>query len=64
MFATDPLVRQRRDLPRQPIERCHIQRRHVDPLDSTAQRLDPDLLRTIDVDVGDVGACEHVPERR
>ena len=64
MLAADPLVRQRGDLPREPIERRRIERGGIVALDRAADRLHPDLAGAVDVDVGDVVARQHRAERR
>ena len=64
MLAADPLVGQRRDLPGEPGQGRLVERRRVVPLDRAAGRLDPELARPVDVDVGDVGPRQHAGQRR
>src|SRR6185437_2116149 len=63
MLAADALVRQRRNLSGKPGKRRFRDAGAVMPLDLPAKGLDPELPRTIDIDVGHVGPRQHRLER-
>ena len=64
MLAADALMRERRNLARETGQHELGDRVILVPLDGAAERLDPDLARPIDVNVGDVGTRQCGFERR
>src|SRR3546814_7664335 len=63
MLAADPLVAERRNLPREPREQRAVEGGHLVALDRPAERLGPQFAGAVDIDIGDLGAVERERQR-